>query len=420
MLPVTVPFRPIAAAVAACLAMSGVPFAASAQLSMPPAQWDEAAARELLGYAQTIGSEGLDPADYRLDTLSTAINKGAPDAIDAAATRTFALLAHDLAAGHAPTGARKDNHLPTSTLTPSAAERMMELALATHTVTASLAGLLPTSSDYRALRAALAETPESEPARRLAIRVNMERWRWLPHDLGKRYLVVNVPAFELRVMDNGELVATHRVIVGKSKTQTPEFMARVTGVLLNPDWTVPQSIIAESVGKLVRTRPATARARGYTWTTDASGRLHVVQKPGDNNALGRYKLVMPNPWTIYVHDTPSKQLFEKDARAYSHGCIRLDQPAALVTRLLDGTQWTPERIAETIASGEMVTASLARPLPILVTYFTAAPDTAGNIILYKDIYGRDDAIARALGPGSAPALGAAMAQAARDERCDLG
>jgi murein L,D-transpeptidase YcbB/YkuD len=379
--------------------------------------WDRAAARELLDYGRGVGQEGLDPADYRLTELTAALD-GPAAALDAAATRSFALLARDLADGHVAPAARGDAHYPYPTLAPRDVERSMELALATRTVAASLSGLLPAGADYRALRAALAGATDAET--RMAIRVNLERWRWLPREAGGRWLLVNVPAFELRLLDGGETVATHRVIVGKSRTPTPQFAATVTGVIINPDWNVPASIIAESVGKLVRTRPDTARARGYTWSTDANGRLKVVQKPGPDNALGQLKLVMPNPWSIYVHDTPAKTLFERDERAFSHGCIRTQAPDQLAARLLDGTDWDLARIDATMTSREQVTVQLPKALPIVIGYFTAIVDANGAVRLVKDVYGRDKAVAAALGPGPAPSAIPVAQAAARDEVCGLG
>jgi murein L,D-transpeptidase YcbB/YkuD len=401
---------PLALLFAAC---AGGPAAAQA-----PTLWDRDAARELLGFGRNVGTEGLDPADYRLTELEAALDGPAPG-LDAAATRSFALLVRDLADGRVRPPARGEAHFPYPTVTPQAVEAMMDLALATRTVTASLNGLLPASADYRALRAALAATPADAAEQRMAIRVNLDRWRWLPREGEGRWLLVNVPAFEVRLIAGGETLAIHRVIVGKARTPTPQFAASVTGVIINPDWNVPDSIIAESVGKLVRTRPDTARKRGYSWSTDGNGRLRVVQKPGPENALGQLKLVMPNPWSIYLHDTPAKTLFDRSERAFSHGCIRTQEPHKLAARLLEGTDWDLKRIDATMASGAQVTAPLAKPMPVVIGYFTAVADESGAVRLFKDVYKRDAAVAAALGPGPAP--GGAVARALpRDEVCGLG
>jgi murein L,D-transpeptidase YcbB/YkuD len=244
------------------------------------------------------------------------------------------------------------------------------------------------------LRAALVSQPASAQAEKARIRANLDRWRWLPRDLGERYIMVNIPEYSARLVDHGRVLATHRVIVGKRATPTPQFTTSVTGVILNPSWHVPQSIIAESVGALVRNRPAVARARGYTWTR-AGGALQVTQQPGPTNSLGQVKLDMPNPLAIFMHDTPAKALFDQKVRAYSHGCVRTDKPLDLAAKLLSGTEWTPERIAQTIAGRETITARLPRPIPVYIVYMTARVDADGTLQLFDDPYRLDAALAPA-------------------------
>jgi murein L,D-transpeptidase YcbB/YkuD len=156
-----------------------------------------------------------------------------------------------------------------------------------------LAGLAPTYQDYAALKAALAATPRTDRATRDAIRVNMERWRWLPRDLGSVYLITNVPEFMLRFTVGGRIIKTYRTVVGKpGRTATPQLAEKVQAVVFNPTWTVPQSIIQnENLGEKLMAHP---RA-GYKVTRSESGTYTVVQQPGDNNSLGRMKIDMPNP-----------------------------------------------------------------------------------------------------------------------------
>ena len=386
------------AGLAALSLIAGPQAAAQVPASQARAQglWDTASARELLAFGKDIGREGLDPADYGLDALGKAIDSGDAAGIDMAATRSFALLARDLADGHVPYARRGDWHLSHPPLTPEATEAMIAQALATGRVTAQLASLAPASADYLALKDALAATPPSDTARITALRVNMERWRWLPRSFGERHIIVNVPAYELRLVEGGRTVATHRAIVGKATTPTPALGATVSGVLLNPPWEVPQSIIAESLGQLVRTRPAAARARGYEWRRDDDGTLRVRQRPGTNNALGQIKFLMPNPHAIYVHDTPAKQLFTRPVRAFSHGCIRIQNPMALAERLLAGTDWTADKIRTAVGTGASTPVPLARSLPIAIVYLTAVRDEAGKLRLLDDIYGWDKGLAAAL------------------------
>ncbi|QHL90459.1 L,D-transpeptidase family protein [Sphingomonas changnyeongensis] len=226
----------------------------------------------------------------------------------------------------------------------------------------------------------------------------MERWRWLPRDLGARHLLVNVPGFTLDLVEGGRVTARHRVIVGRTQTPTPQFGAEVTGVILNPWWDVPASIVAESVGALIRRNPDGARARGYVWQSDAAGHLRVRQAPGPANSLGLMKLVMPNPFSIFVHDTPAKPLFARPVRALSHGCIRTENPLDLAAML---TGLNRDEIDARIAPGE--TARLpAPPLPIYIVYLTATAEDGTGIRLLPDIYRRDELVAAQLADRGAP------------------
>lgn len=379
------------------------------------APWARPVANALLDYGQRIQTHGLDPADYELERLRIALAGQDQAALDAAATRSFALLARDLANGHTPAAQRRLSYFRGMGLTPEATAALMDRALLAGDVTGALDRLAPTSADYRMLRAALVSQPatgaEAEKAR---IRANLERWRWLPRDLGGRYLMVNIPEYVVRLIDNGQVIATHRVVVGKRKTPTPQFQTSASGIILNPTWTVPQSIIAESVGSLVRNRPGVARARGYSWS-GSGGSLQVVQQPGPTNALGQMKIDMPNPLSIFLHDTPSKTLFGQPARAFSHGCVRTDKPFDLAAKLLAGTEWTPERIAQIIEGRETVTAKLPRPVPVYVVYMTVRAEPGGALRSFEDLYGLDAGLSQALG-----ASGLAATRPLADNYCAAG
>ena len=197
------------------------------------------------------------------------------------------------------------------------------------------------------------------------------------------------------MIENGKEVDHPPIIVGKPNKQTPQLQTRVVGVILNPTWTVPQSIIAESVGSLVRRNPANARSHGYHWT-NVRGHLSVVQGPGPGNSLGQMKLDMPNPLTVYIHDTPSKSLFDKDVRTFSHGCMRMQNPFDLAERLLAGTGWNRARIDATVASRVTTHVALPAPLPVYVVYMTAVPQADGTIAYFTDPYDLDAALAARL------------------------
>lgn len=378
-----------------------LPLPAAAQPGTTPADWNAGLARDLLAFGEGIGREGLDPGDYRLEALRAAIGNGSPDALELAATHSFALIARDLSDGHVPYSARRNWHILYQPLTPEATARLVDEAIRTRDIAGKLQGLAPAHEGYRALKAALAATPAQDGPRIATLKANLERWRWLPRDFSQRYLLVNVPAYEVRLIDGGRTVEAHRVIVGKPATPTPQLRATVRAVMFNPPWLVPNSIVAESIGALIRTRPAVARARGYDWTRDPDGSLRVRQLPGENNALGQVKLVMPNAHAIYLHDTPSKRLFDNAKRAYSHGCVRVQDPLRLAETLLGGTGWTMDRIDTLIAGDETTEVPLARPVPVFIVYLTAVAGPDGQVTLLEDLYGWDKAIVAALN-GSRP------------------
>lgn len=378
-----------------CALFAGLVGAAPAA-AQPQPQWSRAQAEELLALVESIGSEGLDPVDYRPARLRQAIAAGGAG-LDAAAADIFLHLATDLSQGHVRGARRIAWHIPDPAIDPTAQRALMARALGGGGIRSTLDGLLPRHPEYLALRRALAATPSRDAAAVERLRANLERWRWMPHDLGARYLLVNVPAFELQLIDRGETVARHRIVVGKKATPTPQFGTTATGLILNPTWGVPQSIIAESVGRLIRTNPALARQRGYVWSRAASGGLRVTQMPGPGNSLGQMKLVMPNPFTVYIHDTPSKALFDEPVRAFSHGCIRVQDPLGLAALLLQGSAgWGRPEIDQAVAAGRTTRATFAAPLPVYIGYFTAATGASGAVEAHDDIYGRDAAVVAAL------------------------
>lgn len=203
----------------------------------------------------------------------------------------------------------------------------------------------------------------------------------MPRVLGARYLLVNTAAFEATLWDGRKQIGRWAVIVGKTGSPTPVFAATVTGVTFNPWWEIPSSIVAESVGALVRNRPAEAARKGYVVQ---GGRYR--QRPGATNALGRMKLVMPNPYSVYLHDTPSKGLFEQDVRAFSHGCVRVGDALGLATALLATEPgWDRARTDAMVAAGRTATVPMAAPVPVYVAYFTAEPDGEGGIRYFPDV-----------------------------------
>jgi murein L,D-transpeptidase YcbB/YkuD len=365
--------------------------------------WSADNARALLGFIKTVGSEGLFAKDYNPDGLQAAIDGGNQTQLDKVATDNFLLLATHLRDGRTPNAARKqwfmtDSDADTEPLVP-----LLAAALLSNSIPDALSSLNPVHPDFIALKAALATA--KAPADANAIRVNIERWRWMPRDLGARYVVSNVPEYLTRVVHGGTIIATHKAVVGKASTPTPQLNPMATGVIVNPTWTLPRSIIAEGIGATIANNPASARAQGYTWT--GSGKtLSVVQKAGPNNALGVMKLEMLNPHAIYLHDTPSKGAFNAATRAFSHGCIRTERAlhfSGLMAVMFAGR--SPEEFGEVVASGKTTRFGFDDPFPVYVAYWTVVPDSKGGVKKLADIYGRDAPVVASFAkPGRAAAL----------------
>ncbi|MDI9846507.1 L,D-transpeptidase family protein [Rhodoblastus sp. 17X3] len=211
---------------------------------------------------------------------------------------------------------------------------------------------------------------------------NMEFWRWLPRDLGADRVVVNIPEFTARLYRDNAVILPIRVITGKPDKPTPLFSDKMEYLVVNPSWNVPQSIIKnEMMPKL-----DALRAQGYDIRT-VNGRLTVRQPPGERNALGQIKFIFPNDYAVYMHDTPTRNLFATSRRAYSHGCVRVDQPFKLAVDLLRPERgWTEERLKKMVGKTER-RVNLPEPMPIHIVYFTFTVDQTGQAQRFEDIYG---------------------------------
>ncbi|WP_347303102.1 L,D-transpeptidase family protein [Croceibacterium sp. TMG7-5b_MA50] len=375
-------------------------------LTLPPVpqyaavmRWPADRARSLLEVIEGIGAEGLDPADYQPAALRSAIEAGEGAALDEQASRMFTWLVEDLRDGRTPMEARRQWFVvdPDPDLLPTG--RIMEQALADGNVAGALAELSPTNPDYAALKEELASTPRASTSRRALIRANMDRWRWLARDLGNQYLLTNVPEYQLRMVVNNRIVRSYKTIVGKpGRTATPQLAETVEGVIFNPTWTVPQSIVrGEGLGNRVMGNPGWARANGYRGTRGENGFITVVQQPGPGNSLGMMKLDMPNPHAIFLHDTPNRNLFNNDNRALSHGCIRTERALELaMTIAILGQGASKEEAVEIAKSGEYTRVPVTRQMPVYITYFTMARDIDGELRSFDDIYGRDAPVLAAL------------------------
>ena len=245
--------------------------------------------------------------------------------------------------------------------------------------------------------------------------MNLERWRWLPHALGSRYILVRIADFALDVVEDEEVTMTMRVIVGKPFTRTPVFSSSLTRLVFNPYWRIPRSIAANEILPLVERDPGYLerngihalpvigpRAAGATSPEidlDAirNGTSMLVQRPGFTNPLGRVKFVLPNPYSIYLHDTPAGELFNRRSRDFSHGCIRLERSTDLAAYLLRGHgDWPRAEIERVMASGENVQVDLPSTVPVFMLYWTAWVDDDGRAQFREDIYQSDAEVNRAL------------------------
>src|SRR3954454_11835091 len=228
--------------------------------------------------------------------------------------------------------------------------------------------------------------------------VNMERWRWLPRQLGapqlnNAYVILNIPDFTLKVMQNGAQVWTTRVVTGKPGNHaTPLLTETMKFITVNPTWNVPPSIIYNEYLPALQQDPTVLQRMGLKLERARDGSIHISQPPGEANALGRIRFNFPNKFLVYQHDTPDKHLFARDERAFSHGCMRVQNPdqyaSVLMNITLPNGRYTPEKIRSMYGQSE-IDIKFPTPIPVNITYQTAFVDDAGKLQLRKDIYGRD-------------------------------
>ncbi|MFK4510141.1 L,D-transpeptidase family protein [Bradyrhizobium daqingense] len=228
--------------------------------------------------------------------------------------------------------------------------------------------------------------------------VNMERWRWLPRDLGApaigdAYVILNIPDFTLKVMQRGQQVWTTRVVTGKpGKHATPLLTETMKYITVNPTWNVPPSIVYNEYLPALQQDPTVLQRMGLRLEQNRDGSVHISQPPGEANALGRIRFNFPNKFLVYQHDTPDKHLFAKEERAFSHGCMRVQNPdqyaSVLLNIVMPNEKYTPERIRSMYGKSE-IDLKFPTPIPVNITYQTAFVDDAGKLQFRKDIYGRD-------------------------------
>jgi murein L,D-transpeptidase YcbB/YkuD len=249
------------------------------------------------------------------------------------------------------------------------------------------------------------------------VELNLERWRWLPHDLGTRHIRVNVPQFDLAVIEDGQEVLHMRVVVGRHYRRTPVFSSLLDCVVFNPDWNIPTRIAVEDILPKARRDPSYLRREKIRvfeswdrsaaeldpdridWTAVAGQgfRYKFKKDPGSHNDLGRIKFTFPNKFSVYLHDTPSKRLFDRSMRGFSSGCIRIEKPTDLAEYALsDSPGWSRDAVIAAVDSGTNRTVRLPHKIPLHLIYMTAGVDSAGRLRFWPDIYQRDSRLDRAL------------------------
>ena len=223
--------------------------------------------------------------------------------------------------------------------------------------------------------------------------INLERMKWMP-ELSSNYLFANIPEYRLHVMENGKEVLAMNIVVGKAANRTVIFSDQLKYVVFSPYWNIPRSIVRNEIYPAMQRSSSYLRRNNMEVTGYSNGLPIVRQKPGNSNALGHVKFIFPNSYNIYFHDTPSRSLFSKQQRAFSHGCIRLQEPFDLaVYLLLNQPEWTNEKIKAAMNSSKEKWVALGKTVPVFITYFTSWVDEHGVLHFSDDIYGHDKKLA---------------------------
>jgi murein L,D-transpeptidase YcbB/YkuD len=244
--------------------------------------------------------------------------------------------------------------------------------------------------------------------------INMERWRWLPENLGSRYIYVNIADYNLKLYEDNQVIMQMKTIVGKEQRSTPVFSDTIKYLVINPYWYVPKSIAVEDKLPLIKEDYSYLKENNYSlFQYTGNNKLEEIdpaevnwpkidednfnyllrQNPGDNNALGRIKFMFPNKFSIYLHDTPGRYLFSENERGFSSGCIRIEKPIDLAEYLLnDQEKWNRENIEEEMENDKEKTVYLKNPIKIYLQYNTAWIDSFGRLNFREDIYKRDQKI----------------------------
>ena len=370
--------------------------------------------RKAVDFLHGVAADGLDPKDYPTPTLADL------DPTQLAAAELTLTNSISTFVRHARTGRMAFSQVSGSIyfdLKSPDLRQVLEKIASSHDIAATLNSFIPQQPQYKELKAALARSrkvPDADEtkiqrahkngggeskvssAKVDVILANMERWRWLPRDLGTAYVMVNIPDYTLTVMNNGKSVWSTRIVVGQPGVHaTPLLAETMKSITFNPTWNVPPSIIRNEYLPALARDPTVLARMGLRIGRNSDGSLRIYQPPSERNALGRVRFNFPNRFLVYHHDTPDKYLFSKPVRAYSHGCMRVENPDKYAETLLSISQpeegYTAQRIRSLYGRGER-DVNLKNPIPVYLTYQTVFFDDAGQLQTRTDIYGLDKSV----------------------------
>jgi murein L,D-transpeptidase YcbB/YkuD len=372
---------------------------------------ENARARSVIARLKNADSDGLNPGDYKTPNFAGPNPAGpnpagvgltglGPDALAEAElklTQTVLTYARHVQAGRFPY-TRVSRNIELAQAPPEPAEVLSRIADAADAGKA-LDAFSPQHEPYRKLKAMLAEmrgksgVNGSNHDRQIdTVIANMERWRWYPRDLGNAHVLVNQPDFTLKVMHDGAQVWTTRIVIGKPSMPTPLLSETMKYITINPTWNVPPSIVHNEYLPALAQDP-TVLARMGLRVSYSGGSVHISQPPGDGNALGRIRFNFPNRFLVYQHDTPDKHMFGHDVRAYSHGCMRVQDPAKYAEILFNIARphehWTAEKVRSMFGSAEQDIQLQPAQIWVHLTYQTAFVDDAGKLQIRRDVYNLD-------------------------------
>jgi murein L,D-transpeptidase YcbB/YkuD len=367
---------------------------------------ENARASSAIARLKNADADGLELSDYKIPTFAGLAPEALAEA-DLKLTQTVLTYARHVQAGRFPyTRVSRNIELPQAAPEPA---DVLTAVVGTQDAGKVLDAFSPQHEEYRKLKATLAElrgaagAKKGDSSRQIeTILANMERWRWYPRDLGSAHVIVNQPDFTLRVMHDGAQVWTTRIVIGKPSMPTPLLSETMKFITVNPTWHVPPSIVHNEYLPALAQDPTVLSRMGLRVSYSGGG-VSISQPPGPGNALGRIRFNFPNRFLVYQHDTPDKYYFAHEVRAYSHGCMRVQDPAKYAEVLLNivhpEEHWTAARITRMFGSAEQNLQLQPTPVWVHLTYQTAFVDSAGKLQMRRDIYNLDSRTLAAMKSG---------------------